>query len=257
MSAFYASHGSGAPAPIITVILIMLAGYIAAAVQTSRRYKPWPLRRYLYWIIGVLCASSAVVGPVAVQAHSDFTAHMAGHLLLGMLSPLFLTLAAPITLLLRSLTIRAARKLTRALNSRPLRVISHPVTASLLNAGGLWILYTTDLYMVMQHQPLLHLLVHLHIWLAGCLFTMTIIYMDPVPHRYGFLYRAGILVAAFAAHVALSKYIYAHPPAGVPDGQAAAGGMLMYYGGDFVEIALVSIFCYQWYKRSLASEGAR
>lgn len=30
--------------------------------------------------------------------------------------------------------------------------------------------------------------------------------------------------------------------------QAEAGSMLMYYGGDAIEIMLVSLFCWQWFK---------
>ncbi|MEH6994266.1 cytochrome c oxidase assembly protein [Neobacillus drentensis] len=67
--------------------------------------------------------------------------------------------------------------------------------------------------------------------------------MDPAPHRYGFVFRAVVLILSLAAHGILSKYIYAHPPVGVPSEQSETGGMIMYYGGDMVEIVLIFLFC--------------
>lgn len=228
--------------------VLAIVFYIYAAVASGRRYKPWPLHRYACWAFGVASAAAAVIGPLPHRAHHVFTLHMAGHLLLGMLAPLLLALAAPVTLLLRTLPVSWSRKISHMLKSRPPAVLTDPVAATLLNIGGLWILYTTDLYMMMHQNRILHLLVHVHVFLAGYLFTMSIVYVDPVQHRTSFLYRATVLVLALAGHGILSKHIYAHPPAGVSGIQAEQGGMLMYYGGDAIDIVLIFIFCLQWFK---------
>lgn len=172
------------------------------------------------------------------------------HLLLGMIAPLLLALAAPITLALRTLPAAASRKLVRLLKSKPLRIASNPFAASLLNVGGLWVLYATDLYAAMQHSALLHGFVHLHLLLAGYLFTASIIANEPAAHRTGFVYRAVMLWLAVAGHGILAKRLYAFPPSGVPAAQAEAGGMLMYYGGDAVELVIFAIFCRQWFRTS-------
>jgi len=172
---------------------------------------------------------------------------MAGHLLLGMAAPLLLVLAAPVTLGLRALPIRQARILSHVLGSRPARFRTHPVTAAILNAGGLWALYTTSLYQQMVHHTWLHLLVHVHVLAAGYLFTAAIVGVDPAPHRPGRGVRTAVLVAFLAAHGILAKHMYAHPPPGVPKEQAQAGGQLMYYGGDVLDLALIVVFCWQWY----------
>jgi len=49
----------------------------------------------------------------------------------------------------------------------------------------------------------------------------------------------------WACHGILSKYIYAHPPMGVPIDQAKTGGLVMYYGGDAIGLILITILCYQ------------
>jgi putative membrane protein len=230
--------------PFVLAVLI----YFLLALFSNRRHKRWPFYRYLYWILGVLSASIALIGPIATLAHENFTAHMVGHLFLGMLAPLLIALAAPMTLLLRSLSVAHARNLTQILKSWPVRIYSNPVVTALLNIGGLWVLYTTELYSMMQQNALLHAVVHLHVFLAGYLYTISIIYIDPTPHRYSYTFRTIILILSFAAHGILSKYIYAHPPSGVPIEQAEAGGMVMYYGGDIVEVLLIFLFCLQWYR---------
>jgi putative membrane protein len=134
------------------------------------------------------------------------------------------------------------------LRSNFIRFISDPAIASVFNIGGLWLLYCSHLYNVMQEHALVHLVVHFHIFLSGYIFTASIIYFDPTSHQTSFLYRAAVFATAMAGHGILAKYLYAHPPAGVSIEQAESASMLMYYGGDVIELVLIIIFCYQWYK---------
>ena len=83
------------------MLLVALAGlYLAALLrQPAGRWPPW---RTVNWLAGLGIASIALIGPVADIAHTDFRAHMLGHLLLGMLAPIPLVLGAP------ALALRAA-----------------------------------------------------------------------------------------------------------------------------------------------------
>jgi putative membrane protein len=222
--------------------------YIVATVKSSRYYKQWPLYRTIFWVVGVVCAIFSVIGPLAQLSHIDFTAHMVGHLLLGMLAPLLMVLGAPMTLALRTINVTTARRLSNLLKMWPVRIVSNPIVASVLNVGGLWILYSTNLYATMHDNLFLHTFIHFHVFMAGYLFTVSMIYIDPTPHRYRFVFRATVMVLTLAGHGILSKYIYSHPPAGVPLPQAEIGGMLMYYGGDLIDIVLIYILCFQWYR---------
>lgn len=233
---------------LVIPFVLALFFYLGAVLVSNRKKKRWPLYRVILWIIGVICASLALIGPVADRSHTDFSAHMVGHLLLGMLAPLFMALAAPMTLVLRTLPVRLARHLSRILRSWPIHFVHNPLIASVLNVGGLWLLYTTDLFAMMHESMLLHIFIHFHIFLAGYLFTVSIIYIDPTPHQTSYIYRSIVLLIALAAHSILSKYIYAYPPSNVSTSQAEMGGMIMYYGGDAIEVGLVCILCYQWYK---------
>lgn len=224
-------------------LVIAALGYVVAVRVIHRRGDPWPIRRTVSWCAGLLAAAVAVTG----GGHGDFTAHMTGHLLLGMAAPMLLVLAAPITLVLRALPVAGARRLSRFLRTRPLRILTHPVTAAVLNAGGLWALYTTGIYPRMGEHAGLHVLVTVHTVAAGFLFTAAVIGVDPAPHRPGRRTRALVLIAFLAAHDILAKYVYAHPPAGVAAAPAEAGARLMYYGGDLLDLLLITIFLRQWY----------
>lgn len=229
--------------------LALIALYVFAAIYSGRLYRRWPKKRIILWLMGVICAASTIIGPIAERSHTDFTVHMVGHLLLGMLAPLLLVLAAPMTLIFRCLPVNSARNLTRWLKRFPLRWLTHPIFASILNIGGLWLLYRSELFMMMHHHPLLYYLIHFHVFAAGYLFTASMIYIDPTPHRFSFIYRTVVFIFALFGHGILSKLIYAHPPNGVSVIQAQQGAMLMYYGGDLIEFVIIMILFAQWYKK--------
>lgn len=229
--------------------LIALIIYFIAWVISIRRHKQWALSRVVFWIGGVYSVVFAVIGPLSDRVHTDFVAHMSVHLLLGMLAPLLMVLGAPLTLLMRTLNVTLARRITKFLKSSPIRILSDPIITTLLNIGGLWILYTTDLYSLMHRNYILYLFIHLHIFISGYLFTLSFINVDFKPHKSrSYIYRSIVMVFAFAGHAILSKYIYFQAPTGVPTSQAEIGGMIMYYGGDFIDLLLIFILCYQWFK---------
>ena len=243
------AHG-GVPidAVLVLVAVVAVAGYLGGVRSSRARGRPWPRHRAVLWVVGIAAACASVAGPLAHAAHDDFVAHMATHLLAGMLAPLLLVLAAPVTLALRTLDVVPARRLSRLLGSFPARLVAHPVTAAVLSAGGLWVIYSTPLFSWMQASPLVHLTVHAHLLAAGFLFTAAFVGVDPRPHRMPRAWLAAILVLSTASHSILAKHLYGHPPTGVPDAAAQAGAEFMYYGGGAVEAAIMVLFCARWYR---------
>lgn len=209
----------------------------------------WPRHRTALWLAGLLAAGAATLGPIAEAGHHDFRAHMVGHLLLGMAAPLLLVRAAPVTLLLRALPVGSARRVSWVLRSRGIRLLTEPVVAATLDLGGLWVLYRTDLFALTHDHELVHLAVHVHVLAAGCLFATAVIGIDPMPHRRSFTHRGVVLVLAAAAHAVLAKSIYADAPEGVGAAAARTAGMIMYYGGDVIELAMVAVLWADWYRR--------
>lgn len=243
---------------VVTVgILAVAAVAYAVALRTARERGRWPVRRTVFWYLGLGSAAAALLGPVADLARASFTAHMVGHVLLGMVAPLLLVLAAPVTAALRALPVPAARTLTRVLRSGAVRAGTHPVTTAVLNAGGIWLLYTTDLHHLMHLSVPVYAAVHAHIFLAGYLFTASIIGADPNPHRASMRVRSAVLVAFIAAHSILAKWLYAHPPAGVGAADARSGAQLMYYGGDAVDVMLIVLLFAGWYSATRPRHPSR
>lgn len=227
---------------------IAVWSYAGAVIASRRRGRTWPLPRLLAWCAGVGAALASVTGPLAEAAHSSFVAHMTAHLVGGMLAPLLLVLAAPVTLALRTLAVTPARRVSRMLRSAPVRWVSHPIVAAALSVGGLWIIYLTPAFAFMQSGPLGHVVVHAHLLLAGYVFTASVIGLDPSPHAPPRAVTATALVLAMAGHGMLAKHLYANPPAGFALADVQSGAQLMYYGGAWIEAAIIVVFCARWYR---------
>lgn len=239
--------GSLTAALLVTAALVAAVAYVWAAHRLHRRGDSWSRRRIASFVVGVLAVGGAAV---AQLPGGEFTAHMAQHLVIGMLAPVLIVLARPVTLVLRVLPPCPFRRaLLGVMHARwAVWLVSLPVVL-LLESGGLWALYRTPLFAVAQERPWLHALVHGHVLVTGLLFTFAICQVDPVRRRHGLVPRAATLVAAGAAHAVLAKSLFAAGPPGTafPTADLAAGAQLMYYGGDLTEIALALVLALQWY----------
>ena len=64
-------------------------------------------------------------------------------------------------------------------------MLTAPATGVTLELGGLYVLYLTGLYQAAQHDSVIHAVVHLHMFLAGCLLSWAVIGIDPIRRRLG------------------------------------------------------------------------
>ncbi|MDT0632434.1 cytochrome c oxidase assembly protein [Rubrivirga sp. S365] len=245
------------PAPLLALAAVLMA-YLAAARAQRRAGRRWAGGRTAAFAGGVALLALAAAPPLAAWAHGDLRGHMVQHVLVGMLAPLGLVLGAPVALALRTLPVPAARRVTRFLRGRVVRVVSHPATAAVLNVGGMAVLYLTPLYAATLHAPALHALVHLHVLAAGVLFTWAVLAgPDPAPHPAPLATRLGVLTLAIAAHAVLGKLMYGYGwPCGVAGAaEVQAAAQVMYYGGDLAEgLLLVALFA-RWYRAGRTAGG--
>lgn len=254
-------HGPESGAPLFAYPWLILAGvqaaYLAAATRSGwqpNRRRGWNIWRTTSFSGGITLLAAAWSPALSSPIHHDPRFHMLQHLVVGMFAPLFLALAAPVTLLLRTLPRPAARRTAGLLRLPALRWLAHPVTALLLNAGGMYLLYYTPLFALSLENSLVHGLVQLHFLLAGSLFTWAIAGPNPAPHRAGFFTRLGVLLMATAAHALLGKLLYAY---GLPHvsqhfiDPIQPAAKLMYYGGDLAELLLaIALFGERYRRRS-------
>ncbi len=249
-------HGHAAPGGLAGVLLPALGLLLAAVAylflaHRARRRNPaqgWRRRRAVSFLSGLALLAVALLPPLAPFAHADFRGHMAQHLLLGMYAPLALVLAAPVTLLLRVLPAPRARQLTRALRTRPARVLAHPAVALPLSTGSLAVLYFTPLYNATMGIPAGHWLLHAHFLLSGCLFAHAVAGPDPAPARPGVPARLVCLGVAIAAHAVISQLMYGGFLVDIhaPVDQVRGGAEIMYYGGDIAELLLAVALVATW-----------
>lgn len=231
------------------VVLLALSGYLFATWRLCRRGDRWPVA----WTVSCVVGGSCLLGVALIPVPGPpFTVHMIEHTLVGMVAPVLVVLARPVTLALRALPPGPARRaLLSLLHSRFAGVLVFPPLAAALDVGGLWVLYRTRLFDAVHGGNVLHALVYVHFFAAGVLFAVAVTQLEPVGRRYSFALRAASLVLAAAAHDVLAKSLYAAPPSGIAAmfdlGDVQSGAQVMYYGGDVTEIMLAVAIAGQWY----------
>jgi putative membrane protein len=231
--------------------LTILVLYLVAGRAGALRGRPaWPAGRSASWLVGSALGLAVSVGPLARAAHDHFTAHMAVHLVLGMLVPLLLVLGAPVTLFLRAVPVRVGRRYSRIARTAAVGALAHPVTGLVLTTVPLALVYWSGASQQLVHHPVLGPLLHLHFVAAGFLFTYAVIGSDPNPHRAPAWLRGSAIVAGIAAHGVVAKQLFAIGQQGVALADAEQGAQLMYYGGDAVHAVVLVVFCAQVYRSS-------
>jgi len=238
-------------------LLGALVLYLRGVGRLRRRGTHWPRWRTAAFAAGAATVVAAVLPPIG-PADGRFVAHMLQHFLMGMLGPLLLALGAPMTLVVRSSTRQGRRRILRLLHRSPVHLLAHPVVASLLAVGSLWVLYLTPLYATTETHPLLHAVLHLHVLASGFLFAWVFVGADPVP-RTSFRLRSASLVTAFALHAILAKMLYVGglPGAGITASERQLGAQLLWYGGDISDVALLVAFFGRWYQHSAHAPTAQ
>ena len=232
--------------PLVAVGL----AYLLGVRRLVRRGDGWPLTRSLAAAAGLVALAVALLPPVST--HADvFAVHVVGHLLLAMLAPLLLALAAPVTLVLRTAPVPVRRRVLAVVHSRVARVLTWPPLVLLLEVGGMYAFYLTPLFGLAHEDEWLYVIVHVHMFAAGWLFSTVVVGRDPLPHRPALPGALTMLLIAGAAHGILAKLMYAHTlpvTAGTPE-QVQLGAQVMFTGGDLVELGAAVAVMTSWYAR--------
>jgi putative membrane protein len=248
--------------PVVVLVLLIapyLRGTVALRAATGRPWSPW---RTWSFVAGAVVVAASLSPLVERGAGGAARAHMLQHVALGMAAPLALVLGAPVTLALASLPVARRRSAVRALASRPVRLLSHPLAAATLHVGGLFALYLTPLYAATLDSSAAHHAVLLHFLAAGCLFAWSLAGPERAARRPGTGTRVVVLIAASAAHGYLAKLLYARAPA-LPAGTGHEAAELrdaaqwMYYAGDLAELGLAAAIFAAWYRRAGRGSSAR
>ncbi|HVY97549.1 MAG TPA: cytochrome c oxidase assembly protein [Solirubrobacterales bacterium] len=146
-------------------------------------------------------------------------AHMAGHGLVVAVAAPLLVLSRPLGSLLRALPRPAARRLARLLRSPLLRAALWPPLAFAAFVGAQLAFHLTPLFGEALEDGPLHAAEHLLFLLTALWLWTVCLAVDPVPHPWPPLARAGLLMAAMMLSDVGSVKL-------MVDGDAAAGAAM-------------------------------
>jgi cytochrome c oxidase assembly factor CtaG/putative copper export protein len=180
--------------------------YLAGVWRLHRRGDRWPVHRTVLWVAGMLALLWVTNGPLNVYEQYLFSAHMLGHMLLGMAIPVLLVLSAPLTLALRAIRkrdddSRGPREwILLLVHSRYAAVLTHPLVAGGLFAASLWVFYYTPIFRWATEEHVGHTWMIVHFLLTGYLFAQAVVGIDPVAGRPPYPLRLILLLATMALH---------------------------------------------------------
>ena len=257
--------------PVLIVALLAAGGLYVYAVRRLRSTGvPWSTGRCVLWLLGLVVIFVATSSAVGTYDTTLFSAHAVQHMLLQMLAPVPLALAAPITLALRTLPGRGRTRLLALLRSRWSRVVTHPLVAYAIFVVSPFVLYYSPLYEATLRNDVLHDLGHLHYLASGFLLFSVLLALDPLPHRMPYVFRFMMIIGLGPMHVLLGipvmmgSDVFAESyylelgrtwgPTLLSDQQT--GGGLLWVFGDVVTVAFLGGIYLQWL-RSDAREARR
>ncbi len=193
---------------LMWIVIAVVAGglYLRGVVRINRRGDGWPIYRTLLWFAGLAAMTWLTSGGPMVYGRVQFSAHMLGHMMLSMLVPLLLVMAAPMTLALRTLPARhdgtrgPREWLLAVLESWYSRQITRPAVAGFFFAGTLFMFYFSPLFPVALRTHIGHEIMHVHFIAAGYLFLWVLIGPDPGPRRPSPALRMMFMFAVITFH---------------------------------------------------------
>ncbi|MEV7396443.1 cytochrome c oxidase assembly protein [Aeromicrobium sp. NPDC092404] len=206
----------------LAIVCLGTALYLRGVWAMRRRGDAWPVGRTISWLAGMGVIAWATFGGLGVYSHVLFSAHMASHMLLSMVAPIFLVLGAPMTLALRTLPgprqpgeVSPRTMLLSFLHSRFSQLLTHPVVGPVLFVGSLYGLYFSSAFETLMGNHWGHPVMELHFLAVGTLFYYVLIGIDPAPRAVAPLVRFGMLLvtvpfhAFFAVAVMSSNTVFA------------------------------------------------
>lgn len=252
-------------------LFLLLAGagawvYLSWALRLRRRGDAWPAARMVCWLLGMALLVWTASGGVGVYGRVLFSAHMMQHMMLLSVLPIFIVLGSPVTLALRAIPRRqdgtsGPRELLMAvLHARWAQFFTHPVVAALHVPVSMAIFYLTPLFELAMRSHVLHVLMMVHFFLVGYLFTNVVIGTDPGPQRPFFPLRLALLLPSMVFHTFFGLFLLSstsplggafftgmdHLPWTDPVTDQQVGGAVSWAMGELPALVLAMIVATRW-----------
>ncbi|TDB96590.1 hypothetical protein E1266_09220 [Actinomadura sp. 7K534] len=132
-----------------------------------RRVRDWPWYRAAAWYAGLLAAFLATGSGISRYSMVLFSAHAVQHILIGVVAPLLLLYGAPLRLAVRALRDENARLVAAAGGCRGIRLLCHPIVATVLFPLSLYGFSVSPLFPPSLSNHALHTLAMLAFLVIG------------------------------------------------------------------------------------------
>jgi putative copper resistance protein D len=201
---------------------------------------------------------------------------MVDHMTIAMYAPLFLVLAAPVSLALRALPARGdgslgPRELLLGLvHSRLLRMLGNPIVAAVLFFTSLVVFYYSALFELALTTHTGHVLMTAHFLVTGYLFAWVMVGIDPGPPKWPPSLRLLILLITVSFHAFFGVALMSGTTLLAPDffgalripwipeplGDQQTGGSIAWAVGE-IPVLVLSLFVVRDWIRSDSRESRR
>jgi putative membrane protein len=234
--------------------------YLLGMHRLELRGRRWHRPRAAAFAAGLIALTFATMSGLVAYESSLFSAHVAQHVLIGMVAPFLLALGAPITLALQASSRTTQVRILRILRTTGVRILTHPLVALALFALSLFALYFTPIYEASLGNEVVHQLVHVHFFVAGSVFFWAVVGLDPVSHRIPYGWRVLLVMVTIPFHAFLGLAMmggdrpiaadhYAsidRPTDASPMADQRTGAGIMWVMGDLTGLIAAGVVMTQW-----------
>src|ERR1700733_4100272 len=241
--------------PMLVLILLAAAWYLMSVRRGRRGGGPGGSGRTFAFLVLVL--GFWMIASVAWPGFEEgvlFYARATQTVLLVLVSPLFLAMGKPLTLLIEAYP-RAGGRVKRAVCGRVARVVTFPAITTLLLVAVPMVLYFTSWYTHVFTSGTVREFTYLILMVPGYVFFWTLLRVDPVPREYPYGVAMWITAAEvvgdafFGIAVIADQTILAaahYHAVGYPYGPSLAtsqvlGGGIIWILGDFVGLPFLAV----------------
>ncbi len=240
--------------PFALLVLAAVLGfgiwYLQSVWALSARGRSWGAGRTVSFLAGLIALDVALQSPVATLTMGYFQAHVIQHLLLMVVAPPLLAMGAPMTLALQTSERATKVRLLGVLNSRPFRLLTHPLPVWILYYFSMFAFFLTfALGFAMTHMWVMDL-VNIVFLFASALFWWPVVGVDPIPHwkmSHGTRMVNLLIGVPIESFLALALLTSTRPAATMYSlSSTHAGAGILWMGAELLTfIALVPVFV-QW-----------
>src|ERR1700728_4262512 len=256
--------------PMLVLIVVVAAWYVLSARKIRRQGGQWGIGRTIAFLgLGLGFWVIATMSWVGVYQSALFYARATQTVLLVLVSPLFLMMGKPITLLIEAQP-AIGNRVAAVIRSRAAKVVTFPAITTLLLIAVPMTMYFTSWYTATFNSGTVRELTYLILMVPGLVFFWTLLRVDPVPKKYPYGVAMWITAAEVVGDAFFGIAIIAdqtmlaaqhYQAVGYPFGPSLAtsqvlGGGIIWILGDAVALPFLAVQLIQMMREDKAEAAA-